>query len=70
MPHLACSVASPGLATAQCLGMNNIADLTSVPSDYPEPFTAQLQLAVAVYLARFTGSSRTHTASDLRCYLS
>jgi hypothetical protein len=50
--------------------MRNIADPTSVPSDYPEPFTAQLRLAVAAYLARFTGTSRTHTASDLRCYLS
>jgi integrase/recombinase XerD len=55
--------------TAQCLGMRNITDLASVPSDYSEPVTAQLQLAVAAYLARFTGSSRTHTASDLRCYL-
>jgi site-specific recombinase XerD len=70
MPHLACSVASSGLAAAQCLGMRNIADLTSVPSDYPEPVAAQLRLAVAAYLARFTGSSRAHTASDLRCYLS
>jgi hypothetical protein len=50
--------------------MRNIADLTSVRSDYCEPVTAQLQLAVPAYLARFTGSSRTHTASDLRCYLS
>jgi len=50
--------------------MRNFADLTSVPSDYPEPFTGQLRVAVAAYLARFTGSSRTHTASDLRCYLS
>jgi site-specific recombinase XerD len=30
----------------------------------------QLRLAVAAYLARFTGSSREHTQSDLRCYLS
>jgi integrase/recombinase XerD len=29
----------------------------------------QLRLAVAAYLARFKGSSREHTASDLRCYL-
>jgi hypothetical protein len=28
-----------------------------------------LQLAAAAYLARFTGSSREHTQSDLRCYL-
>jgi integrase/recombinase XerD len=28
-----------------------------------------LRLAVAAYLARFKGSSREHTDSDLRCYL-
>jgi hypothetical protein len=49
--------------------MRNLADLTSVPSDYPEPFTGQLRVAVAAYLARFSGSSRAHPASDLRCYL-
>jgi site-specific recombinase XerD len=27
------------------------------------------RLAVAAYLARFKGQSRTHTESDLRCYL-
>jgi len=39
------------------------------PSGPPEPFTGQLRLAVAACLARFTGSSREHTESDLRCYL-
>ena len=34
------------------------------------PVTDQLRLAVAAYLARFQGSSRYHTDSDLRCYLS
>ena len=48
--------------------------MTSTPlapasSDPPEPFTGQLRLAAAAYLARFTGSSRGHTESDLRCYL-
>ena len=33
------------------------------------PFTDQLRLAVAAYLARFKGSSREHTESDLRSYL-
>jgi integrase/recombinase XerD len=32
-------------------------------------FTDRLRLAVAAYLARFKGSSREHTESDLRCYL-
>ena len=39
-------------------------------SDPPEPFTDRLRLAAAAYLARFKGSSREHTESDLRCYLS
>jgi integrase/recombinase XerD len=49
--------------------MMNFTELASVPSDCPVPFTDQLRLAVAAYLARFTGSSREHTESDLRCYL-
>jgi site-specific recombinase XerD len=43
--------------------------LAPAPSNPPGPFTGQLRLAVAAYLARFTGSSREHTESDLRCYL-
>jgi site-specific recombinase XerD len=50
--------------------MMSFTDLTSVPADHPAPFTDQLRLAVAAYLARFTGLSRQHTESDLRCYLS
>ena len=49
--------------------MMNYAELASIPSDNPVPFTDQLRLAVAAYLARFRGSSREHTESDLRCYL-
>jgi integrase/recombinase XerD len=55
---------------AQCLGMMSFTDLTSVPADHLAPSTDQLPLAVAAYLARFTGPSRQHTESDLRCYLS
>ena len=33
------------------------------------PFTDQLRLAVAAYLARFKGSSCEHTESDLRAFL-
>ena len=54
---------------SQCRVMMNFTELTPVPSDPPGPFTDQLQLAVAAYLARFTGSSRDHTESDLRCFL-
>jgi integrase/recombinase XerD len=49
--------------------MMNFTALPSAPCDDLVPFTDQLRLAVAGYLARFTGSSRTHTESDLRCYL-
>src|SRR5690348_15729268 len=51
-------------------GMTTFTQLTPASSHPPEPFTDQLRLAVAAYLARFKGSSREHTESDLRCYLS
>jgi len=44
-------------------------DLAPALSDPPEPFTDQLRLAVTAYLARFKGTSREHSESDLRCYL-
>jgi hypothetical protein len=47
----------------------NFTELASVPSDPRAPFADQLRLAVAAYLARFKGSSRDHTESDLRSYL-
>jgi len=50
--------------------MMNFTELASVPSDRRAgPFTDQLRLAVAAYLARFKGSSREHTQSDLRSFL-
>jgi integrase len=49
--------------------MMSFAELPSVPSDHLVPFTDQLRLAVAAYLARFKGAFRYHTQSDLRCYL-
>ena len=49
--------------------MITFTELASVPSDPPAPFTDQLRLAVAAYLARFKGTSREHTESDLRCYI-
>jgi alpha-ketoglutarate-dependent taurine dioxygenase len=56
-------------AEPRCHGMNTFTELTSASSRLPAPFTDQLRLAVAAYLARFKGSSREHTESDLRCYL-
>jgi hypothetical protein len=38
--------------------MMTFSDLASVPPDPLAPFTDQLRLAVAAYLARFKGSSR------------
>ena len=49
--------------------MMSLTDLPSTPSDPLVPFTDQLRLAVAAYLARFSGASRYHTQSDLRCFL-
>ena len=54
---------------AQCQGMMTFTELAFVPSDPLAPFTDRLRLAVAAYLARFKGTSREHTESDLRCYL-
>jgi hypothetical protein len=49
--------------------MMTFTSLPSLPSDHPVPFTDQLRLAAAAYLARFKGAPRYHTESDLRCYL-
>ena len=49
--------------------MKNLTTMGSALSGPPVPFTDQLRLAVAAYLARFTSSSRERTESDLRCYL-
>jgi integrase/recombinase XerD len=49
--------------------MTNFTELASVPSDRPVPVADPLRLAVAAYLARFKGSSRAHTESDLRSFL-
>ena len=50
--------------------MMTFTELAPAASDPPEPFIDRLRLAAAAYLARFKGSSRKHTESDLRCYLS
>lgn len=49
--------------------MTTFTDLASVAHDPAALFTDRLRLAVAAYLARFKGTSREHTESDLRCYL-
>jgi hypothetical protein len=41
----------------------------SAPPGPLAPLPDRLRLAVSAYLARFKGSSREHTESDLRCYL-
>src|SRR5579864_3749298 len=45
------------------------AEPAPVSSDQDGPLGDRLRLAVAAYLARYKGSSREHTESDLRCYL-
>jgi site-specific recombinase XerD len=52
-----------------CQHMPNFTDLASVPPDPLAPLTGRLRLAVATHLARYKGSSREHTESDLRCNL-
>src|SRR5216683_6698525 len=49
--------------------MTNFTELTPALSDRPVPVADSLRLAAAAYLARFKGSSREHTESDLRCFL-
>ena len=49
--------------------MMTFTELACVPSDPAAPSTDRLRLTVAAYLARFKGSSREHTESDVRCYL-
>jgi integrase/recombinase XerD len=49
--------------------MTTYSELIPVPSEHPAHVPDPLRLAVAAYLARFNGSSRDHTESDLRCYL-
>jgi hypothetical protein len=46
---------SAGEAQPQCQIMMNYSELASVPSDHLAPFTDQLRLAVAAYLARSRG---------------
>jgi integrase/recombinase XerD len=44
-------------------------ELIPAHADTLVPHADRLRLAVAAYLARFKGTSRDHTNSDLRCYL-
>ena len=44
-------------------------DLVPAQASALAPPADRLRLAVAAYLARFKGTSRDHTDSDLRCYL-
>jgi integrase/recombinase XerD len=48
--------------------MTNFAELLPVGDSSSRP-PDRLRLAVAAYLARFTGLSRTHALSDLRIFL-
>ena len=49
--------------------MMHYSELVPAQAGDPVPHAERLRLAVAAYLARFKGTSREHTNSDLRCYL-
>jgi integrase/recombinase XerD len=53
---------------AHCRGMMHFSEPISVSSASDAP-AERVLLAAAAYLGRFKGSSREHTQSDLRCYL-
>jgi integrase/recombinase XerD len=55
-------------AGARWQGMMHYSDSFPISASAGAP-AGLLQLAAAAYLAWFTGSSREHTHSDLRCYL-
>ena len=53
-----------------CQGMMRYNDPLHLSSPAADALPAdRVRLAAVAYLARFTGSSREHTESDLRCYL-
>jgi hypothetical protein len=64
-----------GILSDGCLAvslrlMERFAEVRPVRLTNAEAAADPLRLAVAAYLARYTGSSRDHTHSDLRCFLS
>jgi len=64
MRHFACSPAG-----AHCRGMMDFSKPIPLSFASDEP-AGPVRQAAAAYLGRFKGSSREHTESDLRCYLS
>jgi hypothetical protein len=53
---------------AHCRGMMHFSE--PIPhSSTSDALAGHVRLAAAAYLGRFKGSSREHTESDLRCYL-
>ena len=53
---------------AHCRGMMHFSEPILIPSTSDEQ-AGHVGLAAAAYLGRFKGSSREHTESGLRCYL-
>ena len=51
-----------------CREMMRLSEPTSLSST-SDALASRVRLAAAAYLGRFKGSSREHTESDLRCYL-
>jgi integrase/recombinase XerD len=69
MPHPARWRACKDGRRAQCQSMMHYNELVPAQASALVPLADRLRLAVAAYLARFKGTSRDHTDSDLRCYL-
>ena len=69
MPRRVCLRTCKGGQRAQCRSMMHYNELVPAQASAPVPHAERLRLAVAAYLARFKGTSRDHTNSDLRCYL-
>jgi hypothetical protein len=61
--------ACKGAWRAQSRSMMHYNELVPARAGDPVPHADRLRLAAAAYLARFKGTSRDHTDSDLRCYL-
>jgi integrase/recombinase XerD len=69
MPRMARLRACKGDQRAQCRSMMHFDELVPAQANALVPHADRLRLAATAYLARFTGTSRDHTDSDLRCYL-
>ena len=69
MPQAGSSAAWYRCSGVHSSAMERFADVQPVRLIDSRAAADRLRLAVAAYLARYTGSSRDHACSDLRCFL-